>query len=53
MDDRHREHAQAGKEEAVEHHVLHGHLVEREPAKVETRAPKAAGQGACAVAQNF
>jgi hypothetical protein len=47
----HGRHAQAGKEKTVEHHVLHVHLVEREPAPVEACAPEGSGQRACAVAQ--
>ncbi len=51
MRGQHRRHAQAGKQKAVEHHVLHVHLVEREPAPVEPRAPQGSGQRARAVAQ--
>ena len=40
----HRHHAHAGKEEAVEHHVLHAHLVQGQAAKIEARAPQASGQ---------
>jgi hypothetical protein len=47
----HRQHAQGGKEEAVEHHVLHAHLVQRQPAPIEARAPEAAGQRAGAVTE--
>ena len=44
-------HAQAGKQKAIEHHVLHAHLVERQPAQVEPSAPQGSGQGAGAVAE--
>ena len=44
-------HAQAGKQKTVEHHVLHVHLVEREPPKVKSSAPQGSGQGASAVTQ--
>ena len=46
-----RQHSQAGEEETVEHHVLHAHLVERQPAEVETCSPEASGEGAGAVAE--
>jgi len=41
MDEGHGQHAQGSKEKAVEHHVLDAHLVEREAAEVEARAPQA------------
>ena len=49
--ERHRQYAQAGKENAIEHHVLDAHLVEREAAEVEARAPQATGHKAGAVAE--
>ena len=45
------EQADAGKEEPIEHHVLHAHLIQREPAEVETGAPQASGDRACAIAE--
>ena len=36
---RNRQHAQARKQKAVEHHILHAHLVEREPAEIKARTP--------------
>jgi len=43
MNEGNRHHAEAGKEKTVEHHVFDAHLVERQPAEVESRAPEAAG----------
>ena len=48
---RYRNHAEACKKEAVEHHVLHAHFIERQPAEVEASAPEAPGQRAGAIAQ--
>src|SRR5450631_1010824 len=51
MEQHHRQHAQRRKHKAVEHHPLHAHLIQRQPAEVESRAPKATGQRAGPVAQ--
>jgi hypothetical protein len=51
MDEGHGQHAQGGKEKAVEHHVLDAHLVERETAEVKAGAPEAAGDETCAVTE--
>ena len=46
-----RQHADRSEEEAIEHHVLHAHFIERKTAPVEARAPEAAGQGTCAITE--
>ncbi len=44
-------HAKQGKQEAIEHHIFHAHLIEREAAEVETGAPYASREGAGSVSQ--
>ena len=51
MEQQHRQHAQRGKHKAIEHHVPHAHLVQRQPAEVKARAPQRSGQRAGAVTQ--
>jgi len=51
MDQRHRQHAKRGKEEAIKYHVLDAHLVQRQPAEIEACAPQAPSRAAGAVAQ--
>ncbi len=46
-----RQHGQRGKQKAAEHHILHAHLVQRQPAHVEAHAPETRSKRACAVAQ--
>ncbi len=48
---RHGQQADAGKEKPIEHHMFDAHLIEREAAEVETGAPEASGDRACAVAE--
>jgi hypothetical protein len=51
VDDRHGQQAGAGKQKAVEHHVLHAHLVHGNTAEEEAGAPQAACQCARAVSE--
>src|SRR5271166_837257 len=46
-----RQHAQAREEKAIEHHVLHAHLVHGEPAPVEAGTPQATGKRTSAVTE--
>src|SRR6202041_325513 len=45
------QHSHAGKQEAVEHHVLDTHFIEGKSAEVKSGAPQASGNSAGAVAE--
>src|SRR5579863_5544125 len=49
----HRRHSQARKQETVEHHVIDVHLIERDPAPVESGAPQRCRRSARAVAEEL
>lgn len=51
VEERNRQNAERGKEEAVKHHVFDAHLIEREATEVEPGAPQGAGQRAGSIAQ--
>ena len=44
ISEQHRQHSQHGKEKAIEHHIFHAHLIERQPAAVKAHTPKASRQ---------
>ena len=48
-----RQQAKTGKEEAVEHHVLHAHLVQSEASEIEASPPEGSSNRACAIAKEF
>jgi len=44
-------HANAGEEKAIEHHGLNAHLIQRQPAEVESCAPEGSGKRTGAVSE--